>query len=444
MTRVPRQIPGRDIRSLPLKPADAFLLSRIDAATDERDLAMLTGLSEAAVTQSLNHLFDLGVIDFVRGERGGAAAASTPDPPRPPPASGPTRRSTLSPHGSMPAQPGPRPSPSPGPAELDEDVELSLDRKRRILDLFQHLDELTYYELLGVPTDADKKQIKAAYYALAPDLHPDTYFRKRLGSYKLKIETIFSRLTLAHDALTHPARRKEYDAYLEQVLQNRALAAVIERAPDTVSRDPLPPSIDEPSWHPTETTRQSPESERSRRQTLARKLSGGIRRFTSGVIPAVVASGPPPSRHSPLADAASRKRRDEAERRAAQALGEGYLRQARYEAGEGRWIEASWSYAKACSVRPGDAAAHERVAFAILKMGGNPGRAVEFARRAVELSPDEAAYRLTLARAYSTAGLEKNAREELDRALALAPPGSGIERLVTEILEHARRHGKVG
>ena len=91
MTRVPRAIGGRDIRSLPLKPVEAFLLSRIDAATDEQDLSMLTGLSRPDVEAALDRLFDLGVIDFVRGARGNTAVA-TPSPspsplrsPTPPP-----------------------------------------------------------------------------------------------------------------------------------------------------------------------------------------------------------------------------------------------------------------------------------------------------------------------------------------------------------------------
>ena len=43
-----------------------------------------------------------------------------------------------------------------------------------------------------IRVDAEKKQIKSAYYALAPEFHPDKYFRKRLGSYKRKIEAIFN------------------------------------------------------------------------------------------------------------------------------------------------------------------------------------------------------------------------------------------------------------
>src|SRR5689334_21391286 len=100
------------------------------------------------------------------------------------------------------APPSFRPPPMHDPAELAEEVDLEPEKKRRILDLYARLDELSYYDLLGVGGDADKKVVKAAYYKLAPEFHPDSYFRKNLGSYKPKIEAIFTRVTLAHDVLT--------------------------------------------------------------------------------------------------------------------------------------------------------------------------------------------------------------------------------------------------
>ena len=52
---------------------------------------------------------------------------------------------------------------------------------------------------------ADKKAIKDAYYVLAAEYHPDRYFRKRLGTFKSKMEAVFNRLTVAHDTLTRKA-----------------------------------------------------------------------------------------------------------------------------------------------------------------------------------------------------------------------------------------------
>jgi len=94
---------------------------------------------------------------------------------------------------------------------------------------------------------------------------------------------------------------------------------------------------------------------------------------------------------------------------------------------------------------PGSARVHERVAFATLKSSGNSRRAIEFARRAVELSPKEAEYHVTLARAYLAAGLEKSAVGELDRAAELAPKDARIRELIRLArVEPQHKDGKVG
>src|SRR5689334_2556215 len=130
-------------------------------------------------------------------------------------------------HGRSMATLPSQPSPAYDPADLAEEVDLELEKKHRILDLFARLDELSYYDLLGIAAEADKKQVKAAYYKLAPEFHPDTYFRKNLGSYKPRIEAIFTRITLAHDVLSAKQRRAEYDAYLAQTVQNRTIAEAL-------------------------------------------------------------------------------------------------------------------------------------------------------------------------------------------------------------------------
>src|SRR4051812_31834358 len=69
MIRVPRLLPGCDLKSLPLTPVEAYLLSRVDAVMSERDLAMLTGAPVTEVAATLDRLHELGAIDFdIEGE----------------------------------------------------------------------------------------------------------------------------------------------------------------------------------------------------------------------------------------------------------------------------------------------------------------------------------------------------------------------------------------
>jgi curved DNA-binding protein CbpA len=171
--------------------------------------------------------------------------------------------------------------------ELDEEVALPRERRKQILDLFYRLDMLDYYQVLGVPYDADRKQIRAGYFSLSKAFHPDSMFRKELGSFKAKMTTVFEALTEAYETLGKQQKREEYDAYLRST---RAIA-VAERALSTdaqapeeevqveVPRAPALPIISygmpEPTPLPSAPRETSPEARRIARELLERRLRAG-------------------------------------------------------------------------------------------------------------------------------------------------------------------------
>lgn len=567
MVRVPRPVPGCELKSLPIRPDEAYLLSRIDGVVSERELALITGLSSAEVTTVLERLSVLGAIDFnepkaplSRRPVPPASTSSSGAPSRnlegpssrvfgdgtfgsgpssrrfeavvePPPPSRrsfesiadlppPTRRSTDMANDRRPlevaaergraelvadAPPQTRrgvdisvEQPRIVDPDLEEPVELDHAKKKKILDLHHALEDRSHYDLLGVPGDAEKKAIKAAYYALAPEFHPDKYFRKRLGSYKQKIEAIFDRLTLAHDVLTSKQRRAEYDAYLEQSRRNRTMAALLEHDPldvpaVVVASEEQPASVPPPTSpaRSIEGDTSSPESVRLRRTFGAKLGSNTMRRAVSDAQPTnattlgtsatsgvnTSATPAPPSEPfrrdarrmqlerymlaakvalerrdlaaaanayrlaatlAPEDDAISRKAA-EIQQQAASELSEGFSRQAEYEASQGRWAEAATSFANVCKGRPDDPRPHERVAFATLKTGQNTRRAIDFARRAVKLAANVAEYRLTLARAYMAIGLETSARAEMERAAELSPNDARMREAIAQLRIQLKR-----
>jgi tetratricopeptide (TPR) repeat protein len=121
---------------------------------------------------------------------------------------------------------------------------------------------------------------------------------------------------------------------------------------------------------------------------------------------------------------------NEALQKVAAALADGYWKQGLYEEGQDRWGEAALSFSKVCAGQPNNALAHDRVAHATLRSSTNYRRAVEFARKAIELDPKRAEYHITLARAYAAAGMEKSAASELERALELGPKDAKIINMV--------------
>lgn len=127
------------------------------------------------------------------------------------------------------------------PAELDEDCDIPPERRRRILDAYYQVDEVTHYELLGVDETATKKEIKTAYFELAAEYHPDRYFRKNLGNFKQKMEVVFTRVTQAHDTLTRKQSRSEYDAYLSTLQRTKRIERVLRDGGRSARRESMPP-----------------------------------------------------------------------------------------------------------------------------------------------------------------------------------------------------------
>jgi curved DNA-binding protein CbpA len=68
---------------------------------------------------------------------------------------------------------------------------------------------MNYYEVLGVPTDADEEAIRSAFRRLARRYHPDA----GEGSSSDR----FREITEAYETLMDPARRKDYDRSLAGV-----------------------------------------------------------------------------------------------------------------------------------------------------------------------------------------------------------------------------------
>ncbi len=103
-------------------------------------------------------------------------------------------------------------------------------RGERILAVHGQLKDTDHYALLGVERTADIKAIKRAYFDAAALFHPDRYFRKRLGSFKPRLEAIFSRITVALETLSDPDKRGEYDAYVGARERTRAIESLLSSA----------------------------------------------------------------------------------------------------------------------------------------------------------------------------------------------------------------------
>lgn len=72
------------------------------------------------------------------------------------------------------------------------------------------MNKRDYYEILGVRRDASDKEIKQAYRRLARKHHPDVNPNNKAAEAK------FKEITEAHEVLSDPAKRGQYDQFGHQ------------------------------------------------------------------------------------------------------------------------------------------------------------------------------------------------------------------------------------
>jgi hypothetical protein len=137
-----------------------------------------------------------------------AAAPPSPPPPSVPPAAAAPSASAqpVAPPAATPPAPavGPAPAAPAGSPAAEE-------RRREILDAFDHLKTRTHYEVLGIPTTATEAQVKEAYFKLARRFHPDSHHDPSLGDLRNKLEAVFIGLGEAYEVLKSARARAHYD-----------------------------------------------------------------------------------------------------------------------------------------------------------------------------------------------------------------------------------------
>ncbi len=155
---------------------------------------------------------------------GGRAARAARAGPAPPPAASATRRAP------------PRSSPSMGKSGKGKDrrdgpvlarasssllpelsAVVSTSRlsgeesviRERLAAKVAAMRKLDYFEILGLPTTANREDVKRAYFALAKEYHPDKHFGSSSAEVRQLAQQIYDLISTAHDTLADPIERGE-------------------------------------------------------------------------------------------------------------------------------------------------------------------------------------------------------------------------------------------
>ena len=281
MARLVRLVSNVDYKKLPLSPVEGSIFLKIDGKLTEPEIVAATSFHAETVERAITRLIELGAVEVVD------KAKLEKDQ---------TEKTTKAAAGlAMGGNLGKGADSAYDARLLNEECELEIEKRKVILDAFTRLDRMNFYELLGLHGLVDKKEVKASYYALAPDFHPDKYFGRKLGSFKTKIEAIFARLTLAHDTLSTKQKRAEYDEYLNTLEAARRASDLMNGATQQAAQVQAQIEAQARSAADAAAEAKKQQDLTDRKRALAAKLGGG--KFgPQQAKPSTVAqpSGPPP------------------------------------------------------------------------------------------------------------------------------------------------------
>jgi DNA-binding response OmpR family regulator/curved DNA-binding protein CbpA len=76
--------------------------------------------------------------------------------------------------------------------------------------------KLDYFEILGLPTTANREDVKRSYFQLAKEYHPDKHFGSASAEVRQLAQQIYDLISTAHDTLADPLERERYIKELAQ------------------------------------------------------------------------------------------------------------------------------------------------------------------------------------------------------------------------------------
>jgi hypothetical protein len=181
---VPHLTPGLKLNELKLAPEAGFVLSRVDGRTSLGDICLLVPFDRQTTATLLRELAECGAIEVP----GAQISRRSATPPR---AAG-------------------RP-PTPTPTQTPQGIDLSAEQLRRIDAYHGSLATRDAYALLEIARDADKREVKRAYFRLSKEFHPDRFYGQKIGPYADKLNAIFQAVKAAFELLSDDQRRAAYD-----------------------------------------------------------------------------------------------------------------------------------------------------------------------------------------------------------------------------------------
>lgn len=320
------------------------------------------------------------------------------------------------------------------------------DDERDVLKrLHEFAKDANHYRLLNVPPDADPEAVRAAYYQVSREWHPDRHYRRDLGDLHGSIEFIFSRITKAYKILGDPEARRQYnrdnkavvaaakadhDAAQKKARRAKAAAASGDMDEKPKRRKKLTP--EERTARLRARRRMERRSSDPRAQALKKlrkKMKGQASRAQK-----YYEQGKADYEADNVSKAVSSLHlacqfdKDNHEFRALYELAKSEVATTMavqfVQAGESaesfqNFKEALYNYQRACEQNPKDGLPYFRLAQLVLRLEQDNRKALDLLRSAASKSPRDVNIRLALADLFVEIGMGLNARREYETVLEM-------------------------
>jgi Arc/MetJ-type ribon-helix-helix transcriptional regulator len=330
-------------------------------------------------------------------------------------------------------------------ARLEPTIDIPLAQQRRLLAVRDNLRRIEHFELLGLDPIDDPKAIRRAYHIVSRGFHPDTWYGKNIGNFRPVLDDLFRRTRASFELLGDPTRRQALvEAHRSKTHGQQALRSSAEQARALEQREAEKRQAErvEAEARATQAAKEAREArdrERRLRQrdrgSLVREQQGrhyateakaafeagrfgnaaSLYRLAMGMVP------DEPKYEQHWRDALEKARHERAESAHGRALehkAAGRIAEAARCFAEAADAEASLRNATDAAAALGDREPQRARAFALLAL-----EALANAQHRGE-SPDERTQvrtHLVCARAFLAAGQVHSARQQAERAHAIAP-----------------------
>lgn len=249
----------------------------------------------------------------------------------------------------------------------------------------------TYYALLDVPENASGEKIRLAYIKRAKEVHPDS---AKSPEEVERLNEEFILINRAYKILRNDAQRQEYDSYLKKKrLERKMMATRMGATSQKTEPSPKAPASEAPQ-PPRQSSRPQPKDQQSGQPTQAS----------------------PDQRKSAL-----NLRQQKPQRKSSKESAEQQFNQVMDLLSAGNLQKAREKLRLILKIDPNNPKYCTYLVYVNVQLKTGLNEAHQFARKAIQLEPDNPQHHYHLGLVFELAGHEQKAKQKFNQALEINP-----------------------